>query len=157
MGNTDSITYYEEHKIPPDEKLTEEYKQSTDFGASDPRDKNINSASQLSIKNKRFNLTSKGSEFSINGEGYSLFYKIVKFAIYGVTIALVPLAVILMIIYHSGDDCGPSKKVAGDGRRILEKNHIEEYLINLGSKAYSIIHPIHQNNFSFLNFFFLLK
>lgn len=120
MGNSDSITYYEEHKIPPDEKLTEEYRISTVFGKADPNSKVINSASQLPLENKRFGITSKASQFSINGEGFSLFYKIVKFGVWGIIVCLVPLAVTLMLIYSTGNDCGKSLKAVGSERLLFE-------------------------------------
>lgn len=136
MGNSESLSFYEEHKIPPNEKLTKEYQISTDFGKADPKSKNINAASQLPIENQKFTLMTKPAEFSINGEGYSLFYKITKYGIFGLVFCLVPLTYALMLIYHSGDDCGkdlkeiPTERILGDQ---MEKgvsrlgNRIEKY------------------------------
>ena len=62
-------------------------------------------ASQLCVENEPFTLSSKASDFSQNGRGYSLFFKIIKFGFFGLGLSLLPLALIMMMLFRSGNDC----------------------------------------------------
>jgi hypothetical protein len=59
----------------------------------------------MCVDNEPYNICSKCSTFSQNGRGYSLIFKIIKFGIYGLGLSLLPIAVIMMAIFSTGNDC----------------------------------------------------
>lgn len=96
---------YNEYQIPPNPTLIENYKRSTKFSKVTDINSKKNIASNLPIMTEDFKLGSKTSEFSENGHGYTLFFKISKFSVYGLLFSIVPLAITLIILFHSGNDC----------------------------------------------------
>lgn len=127
---------YDEYRIPPNPKLTENYQKSTKFGKVKEKNSERNVASNLPIDNTYFDINSKTSEFSENGHGYTLFFKISKFSIYGLLVSIVPLAIGLMILFHTGNDCEgetvnnntpPKKPLFNSTESHRARNQIERY------------------------------
>ena len=63
----------------------------------------------MPLNNPPFKVTDNPDKFAINGQGYAMIFRILKFAGFGILFTLLPLAILLMIIYSSGNDCGDSK------------------------------------------------
>lgn len=62
-------------------------------------------ASSLPLNNKEFTLSDSTELYHFNGKGYSLFFKLIKFSYYLLILGLLPLALTLMYIYNTGNDC----------------------------------------------------
>jgi len=96
---------YDEYGIPPQPEYIRSFSKSTRFGfVSDPEGDRC-PASQLPISNVSYNVCDKATSFHMNGKGYSLFFKIILFATVGICTIMLPLSLLLMVYYSSGDDC----------------------------------------------------
>ena len=62
-------------------------------------------ASKLPVSNEPYPLNCDVEDFAENGHGYTLYFKLVLFKLKFACFILLPLAIIKMLIFHSGSQC----------------------------------------------------
>lgn len=99
-----------------------------------------NIASSLPIGTEVFTLHTPTTEFSENGHGYTLFFKIIKYCLYALLVSIVPLSIILMIMFHSGDDC--AGEMTGEETKGKFKGNETSHAMNQ-IRRYAMMHDFH--------------
>lgn len=98
---------YGEFKIPPDPKVTEDYKTASKFGYIVDYYGDICNVSHLPVFNRDYSFMDKESKYDQNGLGFNLFFKYTFFAFCILLGALcIPAAILLISIYANGKQCG---------------------------------------------------
>ena len=100
--------------------LVDDYEKATKFGNLTNPDGRKCKSSFLPVDNEEYELNADIEHLGDNGQGYTLYFLILKFVIIALCCTVVPLAIGMCILFRGGDDCAQVNGLLQD--QIDEKN-----------------------------------
>lgn len=106
---------YNPYMIPPDKKITENFKKASKFGFIIDTLGDICNVCHLPLLNRDYNFTNEEDQFQQNGHSFELYFKFSFFSICFIFgIALLPFIFVLMGLNKSGKMCTRGREIHSD-------------------------------------------